>query len=150
MKTTLAAAILLLTLTLTASLAAAQSPPLIYACVDQQGRLRIVPQGTSCGPRETLLSWPAEPGAVAAASYYYRERIFTASGGVPTGQILLCDDAADTTIAGGYAWDPPYAGFTDTSILASYSCRQSGGRCAGGRAKTAGGWWRIARHKPGI
>jgi hypothetical protein len=39
----------------------AQGTSLISACVDQQGRLRIVAPGTSCGARETLLTWPAEP-----------------------------------------------------------------------------------------
>jgi hypothetical protein len=120
----------------------AQDTPLIHACVDAQGRLRLVAPATACTAKETRATWPAEPGAVAASRYYYREQIFTASGGVPTGQILLCDDAADTAIAGGYAWDPPYPGFTDTSILSSYSCRQSGGRCAGGAGQD--GWWLVA------
>ena len=48
----------------TLGLAGAQTAPLISACVDAQGglaqgRLRLVPEGTSCGAGETLMTWSA-------------------------------------------------------------------------------------------
>ena len=38
-----------------------QDASLIYACVDAQGRLTIIPAGGSCDNRERLLTWPAAP-----------------------------------------------------------------------------------------
>jgi hypothetical protein len=45
-----------------------EAQTLIHACVNtSNGSLRIVAQGTACGNREMLLTWPAEPGAVASS-----------------------------------------------------------------------------------
>jgi hypothetical protein len=120
MKTTLMATALLIALMLT-GLAAAQSPTMIFACVDAQGRLRIIPQGTSCGAKETLLTWPTTP-----TSFY--EQI-SASQPMTDGSfstaVALCDDPDDTATGGGHKIDGLQA-IDDYSIATSTSCGASG------------------------
>jgi hypothetical protein len=87
----------------TAALSHAQA--LIYACVNSSsGALRIVAPGTTCGNKETLLTWPAAP--TAPTTFY--QRVSPAQpmfGSVFTTVIALCDAPADTAVGGGYQAD---------------------------------------------
>jgi hypothetical protein len=54
----------------------AQDTPLIHACVDARGGLRIVAPETACSPKETRLTWPAEPSASPGVTFYQRTANF--------------------------------------------------------------------------
>jgi hypothetical protein len=118
----------------TLGVAAAQTT-LIYACVDTQGRLRVIAAGGSCGQRETLLTWPAEPGGV---TYYQRET--TATVGVqPFILVALCDSPEDVAISGGprLERDPGSSEFQSCDVPEHVSCQMSG-RCSGAAGQD--GW----------
>jgi hypothetical protein len=127
MKTILMATTLFITLML-AGLATAQSPTMIFACVDAQGRPRIIPQGTSCENRETLLTWPATP--TTPTSFYEKFSVGQPmmDGSFSTA-IALCDDPDDTATGGGHTIIGLQAADA-YGISISASCR-AGGLCAG-------------------
>jgi hypothetical protein len=143
MKTTLIATAVLIALMLT-GLAAAQSPTMIFACVDAKGRLQIIPQGTSCGAKETLLTWPATP--TTPTSFY--ERI-SASQPMTDGSfstaVAFCDDPDDTATGGGHKID----GLQAVDLVALPRALAAGrAACArGSLVRTAGSWWQ-ARDEP--
>jgi hypothetical protein len=116
-----------------------QGTSLIYACVDAQGRPCIVPPGTSCGARETLLTWPATPAE--PATFYQR-----ASGSQPvvdgafTTVVAFCDDPADTATGGEYRVDGLQP-VDQYGVATSVGCRASG-LCAGPTG--ADGWTVVA------
>jgi hypothetical protein len=112
----------------TAALSHAQA--LIYACVNSNnGALRIAAPGTTCGKRETLLTWPAAP--TAPTTFYQRvsptQPVF---GSVFTTVIALCDAPADTAVGGGYQTDNLRPDTSTYNVAVNAPCDASG-LCAG-------------------
>jgi hypothetical protein len=140
MKPTLTtAAILLLTLTL-AGPAAAQSPTLIYACVDPQGRPTIIAPGGTCGTRDRLLTWPAAP--TAPVTFYQR-----VSAPQPVAQafvtaIALCDAPEDVATGGGFQLNGTPIEDSTSTVVTSTSCVASG-LCGGATGQD--GWVVVAK-----
>jgi hypothetical protein len=60
-------------------LAYAQTTPLIYACVDPKGRPTIIAPGGTCGPKDRLITWPAEVPEKAVGVGY---SVYDANGAV--------------------------------------------------------------------
>jgi len=118
-----------------------QDASLIYACVDQQGRLTIIVPGGSCGARETLLTWPATPAE--PATFYQR---VSASQPVPrdlfVSAVALCDDPTDVATGGGYLTDRLDVHEYGYAVLTSTSCRASG-MCGGPEGED--GWIAVAQ-----
>ena len=116
-----------------------QGTSLISACVDQQGRLRIIAPGTSCGARETLLTWPADPAE--SATFYQRTSASQpVVDGAFTTVVAFCDDSADTATGGGYRIDGLQP-VDQYGVVTSVGCRASG-ICA--RPTGTDGWTVVA------
>jgi hypothetical protein len=107
----------------TATLSHAQT--LIYACVHRSnGAIRIVAPGTTCGTRETLLTWPSAP--TAPTTFYQRM-----SAPQPVAQgfvtaLALCDDPADVATGGGFQLDGVPLTDSASAVVTSTSCAASG------------------------
>jgi hypothetical protein len=147
------AGIALMGLTILASLSAlasAQTAPLLYACVDPQGRLTMIapPPAGTCGPKERLISWPAAPTPGPGTAFYTREGRITLTpglGGFFGGAVVICDEPGDVAVSGGWRFDiftPPLPPAGET-MVSSWSCAASGWTCHGGRGED--GWEFIAR-----
>jgi hypothetical protein len=117
-----------------------QGTSLISACVDQQGRLRIITPGTSCGARETLLTWPAEP--TTPTTFYPRVSVTQpVIQGFATA-IALCDDPDDIATGGGFRSDSVPVEDGAYAVLTSTSCAASG-LCSGPSGQD--GWVVVAK-----
>jgi hypothetical protein len=117
-----------------------QGTSLISACVDQQGRLRIIAPGTSCGARETLLTWPAE--STLPTTFYPR---MSATQPVIQGfatAMALCDDPEDIATGGGFRSDGVPVEDSAYTVVTSTSCAASG-LCSGPSGQD--GWVVVAK-----
>lgn len=115
---------------------------LIHACVNPaNGNVRIVAPGTTCGNRDTLVTWPAE--ATGGVSYYQRSAAVRLGATIPQTVVALCDAPDDTATGGGYWWerDPSWSTHSACWIEASAGCRASG-LCGGPAGQD--GWAVIA------
>lgn len=82
--------------------AGAQTDPLLQACVRQgNGKVRLVPFGTTCKPKETAVTWPTQ-GPDLSAFFTKTEsdaRYLAAGGTAVAAQSAATCDAADTATA---------------------------------------------------
>jgi hypothetical protein len=113
--------------------------PLIHACVNSKGAVRIIAPGDACNAKETLVTWPAQ--LAEPVTFYQRA---SSSQPVMDGRftmvVALCDDPADTATGGGFRTDrlePVY----QYTVATSAGCRASG-LCAGPTAED--GWIVVA------
>ena len=117
-----------------------QGASLISACVDTQGLPRIVAPGTSCGARETLLTWPAAP--TTPTTFYQRASVTQpVIEGFATA-IALCDDPDDIATGGGFQSDGVPVADGAYTVLTSTSCAASG-LCSGPSGQD--GWVVVAK-----
>jgi hypothetical protein len=117
-----------------------QDTPLIHACVDARGSLRIVAPTTNCSAKETRLTWPAEPAA--PVTWYQRvsPTLLVAQGFVTA--LALCEAPDDVAMGGGFQLDGVPLADSASAVVTSTSCAASG-LCGG----TAGrdGWVVVAK-----
>jgi hypothetical protein len=122
------------------TLGQAQDTSLIYACVDARGSLRIVAPETACSPKETRLTWPAEPST--PTTFYQRVSAPSPIVEGITTAIALCDAPEDVVTGGGFRSD----GVTITdgayTVLTSAPCAATG-LCGGTRGED--GWGVAAK-----
>lgn len=123
----------------TAALSHAQT--LIHACVNSSnGAIRIIAPSTTCGNKETLLTWPTTP--TAPTTFY--QRVSTphpvAQGFVTA--LALCDDPADVATGGGFQMDGVFLADSTSAVVTSTSCAASG-LC--GSTNEQDGWVVVAK-----
>jgi hypothetical protein len=114
---------------------------LIYACVNRSnGAIRIIAPGTTCGTRETLLIWPAEP--TTPTTFYQRESVTQpVIEGFATA-IALCDDPGVVATGGGFRSDGVPVTDAAYTVVTSTSCAASG-LCGGATGQD--GWVVVAK-----
>jgi hypothetical protein len=118
----IALAIMLVSLS---TLATAQVPSRITACMNAKGTIRIIATGKVCTAKERLITWPT------GGSYYQRSATAKLLN-IPMTVVALCDAPGDTATGGGYHWEPDPVVSTNNScwVQTSTSCRAAG-MCGG-------------------
>jgi hypothetical protein len=139
MKTMLIATVLSIALLYT-GLAAAQTPTMIFACVDAQGRLTIIQEGGTCGARQTRISWPAAPTAPVTFYQQFSPTHPVAQGFVTA--LALCDNPEDVATGGGFQLNGVPVEDGASEVVTSTSCAASG-LCSGPTGQD--GWVVVAK-----